>query len=125
MRQLFVDELQDLLHAETQLTEALPKMAKAATHPKLKEAFDKHLVETEGQIERLHTVLELLGEKAAPRPCKGMMGLIKEGEEKIKDGSSQPSSVSDLALIAAAQKLSTTKLLLTERRALLPDNWAS
>ena len=104
LRQLLVDELQDLLHAETQLTEALPKMAKAAIHPKLKEAFDKHLVETKGQIDRLRTVLELLGEKAAPKPCKGMMGLIKEGEEKIKDGSGQESLTSDLALIAAAQK---------------------
>ena len=104
LRQLLVDELQDLLHAETQLTEALPKMAKAAVHPKLKEAFDKHLVETEGQIDRLRMVIELLGEKPAPKPCKGMMGLIKEGEEKTKGGSTQESLSSDLALIAAAQK---------------------
>ena len=71
LRQLLVDELQDLLHAETQLTEALPKMAKAAVHPKLKEAFDKHLVETEGQIDRLHMVLELLGKSRRQSPVRG------------------------------------------------------
>ena len=105
VKELLVDELKDLLHAEGQLTEALPKMAAAARHPKLKEAFEKHLVQTEGQIERLKTIFELLGEKAQPKPCKAMMGLVKEGEETIEEGSEKEPLAADLALIAAAQKV--------------------
>jgi Mn-containing catalase len=78
-----VDELRDILHAENQLTTALPKMAQAANHPKLKEAFEKHLKQTEAQVERLHEVFKALGEKAEPKPCPAMMGLVKEGEETI------------------------------------------
>jgi Mn-containing catalase len=105
VKELLIDELQDLLHAETQLTEALPKMAQAANHPKLKEAFEKHLLETEAQTQRLRKVLELLGEKAEPKPCKAMMGLIEEGEETIGEGSNKEPLTADLALIAAAQKV--------------------
>jgi len=61
MMQLLIEELQDLLHAETQLTAALPKMANAANHPKLKQAFEKHLLETQAQVERLRTIFGLLG----------------------------------------------------------------
>jgi Mn-containing catalase len=64
LEELLIDELQDLLHAERQLVQALPKMADAAHNPKLKEAFEKHLSQTEGQVERLNTIFELLGEKA-------------------------------------------------------------
>src|SRR5579872_5512436 len=81
LKELLVAQLQDLLHAETQLTSALPKMAEAANHPKLKEAFEKHLVQTQGQIERLQQVFSVLGEKAEPKPCKAMKGLIEEGKE--------------------------------------------
>jgi len=105
LKELLIDELQDLLHAESQLTEALPKMAEAANHPKLKEAFEKHLVQTEGHVERLRAVFEHLGEKASPKPCKGMMGLIQEGEETIEEGSKKEPLTADLALIAAAQKV--------------------
>jgi Mn-containing catalase len=105
VKELLIDELQDLLDAETQLTEALPKMAQAANHPKLKEAFEKHLLETQAQAERLRKVFELLGEKAAPKPCKAMMGLIEEGEETIEEGSDKEPLTADLALIAAAQKV--------------------
>ena len=105
VKELLVDELQDLLHAEGQLTEALPKMAAAARHPKLKEAFEKHLVQTEGQIERLKTIFGVLGEKAQPKPCKAMMGLVKEGEETIEEGTDKEPLAADLALIAAAQKV--------------------
>jgi Mn-containing catalase len=105
VKELLIEELKDLLHAETQLTAALPKMADAANHPKLKEAFEKHLLETQGQVERLRTVFGLLGENAEPKPCKAMLGLIQEGEETIDDGREKDSMVADLALIAAAQKV--------------------
>jgi len=103
--QLLIEELQDLLHAETQLTAALPKMANAANHPKLKQAFEKHLLETQGQVERLRTIFGLLGANAEPKPCKAMVGLIQQGEETIEDGREKDPMVADLALIAAAQKV--------------------
>lgn len=105
LKELLVEELQDLLHAETQLTKALPKMAQAAHNPKLREAFEKHLAQTEGQIARLKTIFELLGEKAQAKPCKAMAGLVAEGEETIEEGKDKEAITADLALIAAAQKI--------------------
>jgi len=105
IKELLVEQLQDLLHAETQLTGALPKMADAANEPKLKEAFHKHLVQTEGHVERLRSVFELLGEKAEPKPCKAMMGLIEEGKQTMEQGSEKEPLAADLALIAAAQRV--------------------
>ena len=105
LKELLIEELQDLLHAETQLTAALPKMAEAANYPKLKEAFEKHLMQTEVQVERLRRVFELLGEKAEPKPCKAMMGLIAEGQETIEESADKEPLAADLALIAAAQKV--------------------
>ena len=105
LKELLIEELQDLLHAETQLTAALPKMAEAANNAKLKEAFEKHLEQTQGQVERLHRVFELLGEKAEAKPCKAMMGLIAEGKETIEEGAEKEPLAADLALIAAAQKV--------------------
>jgi Mn-containing catalase len=105
IRELLIEELQDLLHAETQLVGALPKMAQAAKHPKLREAFEKHLAQTQIHVERLQKVFELLGEKASAKPCKAMMGLIEEGQETIKEGSSKDQLAADLALITAAQKV--------------------
>lgn len=104
IKELLIDQLQDLLHAETQLTGALPKMAEASHHPKLKEAFEKHLSQTEEHVERLRTIFNLLGEKAQPKPCKAMMGLIEEGEETITKGEERTTLAADLALIAAAQR---------------------
>lgn len=105
LRELLVEELQDLLHAEGQLVAALPKMAAAAHHPKLKQAFEVHLHQTEGQVERLKAVFQLLGEKAQPKPCKAMMGLVEEGQETINDGSDKQEGIADLGLIAAAQRV--------------------
>jgi len=105
LRDLLVDDLQDLLHAESQLVQALPKMAKAAKNPKLKEAFEKHLLQTQGHVERLQSAFGLLGEKVQPKPCKGMQGLISEGEETINDNKDEHELASDLALIGAAQKV--------------------
>ena len=103
--EVLVEELQDLLSAESQLAKALPKMAKAATNPKLKLAFQKHLEETKGQVERLKQVFELLGERAKAQHCKGMEGLIAEGQEKIEEAGKKPEAAIDIALVAAAQKI--------------------
>jgi Mn-containing catalase len=105
LKELLVDELRNLLHAEGQLLTALPRMAEAAHHPKLKEAFQHHLLQTEGQVERLKSAFELLGEKPQPKPCKAMMGLVEEGQETIKDGAKKPGLSADLGLIAAAQRV--------------------
>jgi Mn-containing catalase len=105
LKELLIEELSDLLHAEGQLVQALPKIAEAAHHPKLKEAFLKHLKQTEGHVERLKTAFELLGEKAQPKPCKGMMGLVEEGQEAIEDGQEKQEIAADLGLITAAQKV--------------------
>src|ERR1051326_827375 len=105
VKELLVEELQDLLHAENQLVDALPKMAEAAHHPKLKEAFEKHLRQTEQQVERLKEAFQLLGEKPQAKPCRAMMGLIEEGQEKIEESGSKDPIAGDLSLIAAAQKV--------------------
>jgi len=105
IKELLVEQLQDVLHAERQLVGALPKMVQAANHPKLKEAFEKHLSETEIHVERLQNIFQLLDEKADPKPCKAIMGLIEEGQETIKESSEKEPLAADLALIAAAQRV--------------------
>lgn len=105
VKDLLVEELQDLLHAESQLVAALPKMAEAAHNPKLREAFEKHLVQTQNQVERLKQAFALLGEEAKPKPCRAMLGLIEEGEEVIEEGAEKEELAADLALITAAQKV--------------------
>jgi Mn-containing catalase len=97
--------LQDLLHAEMQLVKALPTVVEAAHNPKLRETLEKHLLQTEGHVERLEKAFELLGEKAQTKPCKGMQGIIEEGEETIEEGTDKDEISADLALIAAAQKV--------------------
>jgi len=103
LRELYVDELKDLYNAEQQLTKALPKMAEASSHPDLKNAFREHLRQTEGQIARLEQIFEQLGRGPRGKHCKGMAGLIEEGEEMIKEGGD--ADTLDAALICAAQKV--------------------
>jgi Mn-containing catalase len=105
LRELLTEELRDLLHAEGQLVAALPKMAVAAHHPKLKEAFQKHLQQTERHVDRLKNAFELLEEKAHSKPCKAMMGLVQESQETIDESAEKPPFIADLALIAAAQRV--------------------
>ena len=81
LEDLFLDEIQDLYDAEKQLTKALPKMAKAATSEELRQAFEDHLDQTRGHVERLEQVFEALGETAKGRKCEAMAGLVKEGDE--------------------------------------------
>ncbi len=103
LQKLFVEELRDLYSAENQILKALPKMMKAATAPELKAAFEKHLKETEGQVERLETIFETLGEKPKGKTCKAMEGLVEEGSELMKEDI-EP-AVLDAGLIAAAQRV--------------------
>ena len=103
LTELLIDELQDLLSAENQLTKALPKMADAALHESLKSGFLEHLEQTKTHVERVERAIELLGGDPKPKKCKAMQGLIDEGEEKIDLDAD--SSLRDAALIGAAQKV--------------------
>jgi Mn-containing catalase len=105
MDDLLVDELRDILHAEKQLLKALPKMAKAARFDRLRELFDLHLQETEQQVERINECFSLLGVTARAKPCKGMMGLVEEGQEVMEEGQAKEDASADLALIGAAQRV--------------------
>ncbi|MFG0330900.1 MAG: ferritin-like domain-containing protein [Phycisphaerales bacterium] len=97
-------ELKDLYSAETQLTKALPKMAKAAHDESLKKAFKNHLDETQEHVERIKRVCEMLDVRPGGHKCKGMEGLIEEGEELLKE-EDLDEHVIDAALIAAAQRV--------------------
>jgi ferritin-like metal-binding protein YciE len=103
MKELLLDELQDLYSAETQITKALPKMAKASSASDLKHAFESHLQETEGHVQRLETIFKHLKESPKGKTCEGMKGLLKEGDERIKE-SGEP-EVLDAGLISAAQRV--------------------
>ncbi|MBL9092667.1 MAG: ferritin-like domain-containing protein [Planctomycetaceae bacterium] len=100
---LFVMELKDLLSAEKQLVKALPKMAKGATSEALRAAFEEHLEQTKGQIERLEQVFALIDKAPRAEHCKAMEGLIAEGSELLEEDG-EP-AVKDAALIGAAQKV--------------------
>jgi Mn-containing catalase len=103
--ELLIDELRDILHAERQLTKALPKMAEAARFDQLRELFEQHLGETETQIERLNECFNLLGKTVRAKPCRGMMGLVEEGQEVMEEGEKKEDAAADLALIGAAQRV--------------------
>jgi Mn-containing catalase len=102
---LLVDQLRDILHAEKQLLKALPKMTKAARSGQLQRLFEQHLQETEEQVGRLEECLSMLGAAARAKPCKGMMGIIEEGEEVIAESKKKDDAAADLALIGAAQRV--------------------
>src|ERR1700761_7751336 len=105
LQDLLIEQLRDLLHAEKQLVKALPKMAKAARFDQLRELFELHLAETEGQVERLNECLEFLGQTARAKPCRGMMGLVEEGQEVMDEAEKKEDAAADLALIGAAQRV--------------------
>lgn len=101
--ELFENALKDIYWAEKALTKALPKMAKNATSEELVEAIEQHLAETEEQVKKVEQVFEILEKKAVAKKCEAMEGLIKEGEEIIKDTEKGPQR--DAGIIAAAQKV--------------------
>jgi Mn-containing catalase len=105
IEELLADQLRDLLHAEGQLVKALPKMVKTAHAESLQVAFETHLEQTKDQVERLKEVFQLLGVPAKAKPCKGMAGLIEEGQEVMAEGEEKDAVSADLALIAAAQRV--------------------
>jgi ferritin-like metal-binding protein YciE len=103
LQQLFVKELRDLYDAEKQITDALPKLIDAANNSELKNALQQHLSVTEQQISRLDRIFQILNEKATGETCKGMKGVIKEGDEIVSDGG-DPATV-DAGIISAAQRV--------------------
>jgi ferritin-like metal-binding protein YciE len=98
---LFVDTLKDIYYAEKQIYKALPKMAKAAASDELRAAFEKHHGETEGQIERLEQIFELMGKPARGKKCDAIEGIIDEGKEIMEEYADTPAL--DAGLLAAAQ----------------------
>jgi ferritin-like metal-binding protein YciE len=103
LEELLVDELKDLYSAENQIIKALPRMAKAATSPELRRAFERHLEETRRQVERLDQIGEELEMKMTGKKCKGMEGLIAEGKELLEED--LEADALDAGLIGAAQKV--------------------
>ena len=103
LRKLYIDELRDLYSAENQLLKALPKMAKGASSDELRQAFEDHLQETEGQVKRLEKIFANLDESPKGKTCHAMKGLVEEGSEILEEEGDE--SVLDAGIIAAAQKV--------------------
>ena len=103
LQELLIEEMRDIYNAETQLTKAMPKMAKKASNPQLKKAFETHLRETENQIQRLQKIFDKLGKKPTGKKCAAMTGLIEEGKEMM--GEDMEEDTMDAALISIAQKI--------------------
>lgn len=98
---LFLDTLKDIYYAERQILKALPKMAKAAQSPDLKAGFEEHLQQTEGQVERLEQVFELIGKPARGKTCDAILGIIEEGKSIMDEFKDSPAL--DAGLISSAQ----------------------
>jgi ferritin-like metal-binding protein YciE len=103
LKELYVDELKDIYNAENQLVKALPKMAKAATSDDLRSGFEEHLEQTRGHVQRLEQIFKALGEKPTGKKCKGMEGLVAEGQEMMDEDFED--DLMDAALISAAQRV--------------------
>jgi ferritin-like metal-binding protein YciE len=103
LQDLMIEEMRDLYNAETQLTKALPKMAKKASNPQLRKAFETHLRETEGHVQRLQKIFDKLGKKPTGKKCAAMAGLVEEGKEMM--GEDMDDETMDAALISIAQKV--------------------
>ncbi|HWT30826.1 MAG TPA: ferritin-like domain-containing protein [Propylenella sp.] len=103
LNDLFLDTLRDIFHAEKQLLRALPKMARAANSDELRQAFETHKDETQGQVERLEQVFEIVGKRATGKPCEAMQGLVAEGQEIMEEF--KDSDALDAGLIASAQTI--------------------
>jgi ferritin-like metal-binding protein YciE len=103
LKELYIDELKDIYNAENQLVKALPKMAKAANSEELRTGFEEHLEQTRGHVQRLEQIFKALGEKPSGKKCKGMEGLVAEGQEMM--GEDFEDDAMDAALISAAQRV--------------------
>lgn len=98
---LFLDTLKDIYYAEKQIVKNLPKMAKAATAPELKAGFEQHAEETQGHIERLEQVFELIGKPARGKTCEAILGILEEGKEIMTEF--KGTIALDAGLVSAAQ----------------------
>lgn len=103
LNDLFLDGLRDVYHAEKQIMRSLPKMAKSTVMDALRKAFELHLEETRGQIERLERVFEMVNKRTSGKPCEAMHGLIEEGKEVMETFEDSPAL--DAGLIATAQAI--------------------
>jgi ferritin-like metal-binding protein YciE len=102
LQDLFLESLADMYYAENQLVKALPKMAKTATDQDLREAFEKHLTETEGHVQKVEEIFQQFGEEPRSKKCPAIVGIIKEAEEIISENKKSPTI--NAALVYAAQK---------------------
>jgi ferritin-like metal-binding protein YciE len=101
LNDLFYETLKDIFHAEKQILKALPKMARAANSDELRQAFETHREETQGQVERLQRVFEIFGKRATSKTCHAILGLVEEGQEVMEEF--KDSEALDAGLLAAAQ----------------------
>ena len=105
LRDVFIEQLKDIYSAENQILKALPKLAKTASSPDLRQAFEEHLEQTRNQVQRLDQVMEMIDETGKGKKCKGMEGLLEEGKETLEmKGEASPAAL-DAALIADAQRV--------------------
>ena len=105
LQELYLAELKDLYDAETRIVKALPKMAEAAKSPDLRTAFENHLQETRGHVDRLEQIFQRMNEAPKGDKCKGIVGILSEGEDMIDYVEDAPPAVNDAALISAAQRV--------------------
>ena len=103
LENVLIDELRDLYSAENQLVKALPKMAKGTSSPELKELITDHLQQTKGQVDRLKQIFEQLGKRPSGEMCKGMEGLVKEGQEQLE--SDEEGAAKDVCIAGAALRV--------------------
>ncbi len=103
VHELLIEQMRDLYDAEKQLVKALPKLAKTASNEQLKEAFQEHMEQTRGHVQRLEQAFELLDQKAKSKPCEAMKGLVEEGKDTMEEDLGD--ALMDSAIIGAAQKV--------------------
>jgi ferritin-like metal-binding protein YciE len=103
LRELFTEQLRDLYDAEKQIVKALPRLAKAVESEELSEALNNHLEETKGHVQRIEEVFKIAGITAKGKPCKGMRGLLEEGNEAVQE--EDEGALRDLAIVAGCQKV--------------------
>lgn len=103
LKELYIDELKDMYDAENQIVKALPKLVKATSSPELQRAFEEHLEQTKGHVRRLEEIFESMGEKAKPKKCDGVRGILEEGE-KLTSEDGTPAAL-DAGIIAGAQRV--------------------
>jgi ferritin-like metal-binding protein YciE len=103
LKELYVEELRDIYDAEKEIVKALPKVAQASLTPELRKAFEEHLEQTKGHVQRLEQIFNGLGEEPKTKKCDGMRGILEEGEDVVSESSEGP--IRDAGLIAGAQRV--------------------